>query len=181
MSYLQLVNGSHPLPRSFVPEDLVSFTNFEGTNVQVVSTVLDHFHAMRFDGMESGQLLDITSGYRSFDHQQQTFDRIVAHKGPQAAGKVVAYPGTSEHQLGLGIDVSNFTPGGVMRSDPQRFEWLHQHCYDYGFIVRYQKAYQPFTGVNEEPWHLRYVGVEHAKQIQHLNISLEQYLLLLHS
>ena len=99
----------------------------------------------------------------------------------QAAEKaktINAYPGTSEHELGLAADI--VTPSyqsldsGYDQTDA--FKWLVEHCADYGFILRYPKEKQDITKIIYEPWHYRYVGQEDAKIIMESGVTLEEYL-----
>ena len=93
---------------------------------------------------------------------------------------IVQYPGASEHQSGLAIDVinkagigKNFTNDAFANS--KEGKWLAEHCWDYGFIMRYTDEKEEITGIMGEEWHVRYVGLEHSKKIQELNYCLEEY------
>ncbi len=177
--FLQIVNSEHSISKDYIPNSLIEIVNRENKKVLIDKTAWKNFQLMVDEGVKCGQYLDLTSGYRSFEHQEKTLKAIIARKGTAVIGKLVALPGTSEHQLGLALDVSNFTEDGVMRSDEKRFVWLHQHCYEYGFILRYKKEFEEKTGVAFEPWHLRYVGKEHALKIRDMNIALEDYISIL--
>ena len=89
------------------------------------------------------------------------------------AATISAYPGTSEHELGLAVDFNSVET--TFESSPQ-FQWLKAHAADYGFILRYTKEKQSITGVIYEPWHYRYVGENHAKKINQLGYCLEEYI-----
>ena len=86
----------------------------------------------------------------------------------------MAEPGCSEHQLGLAIDIN--VPGASAFAGTKQCRWLHEHCWEYGFIVRYTKDKKDITGIEEEAWHIRYVGVDHAMRIRELGLCLEEYL-----
>ena len=99
----------------------------------------------------------------------------------QAADKaktINAYPGTSEHELGLAADI--VTPSyQMLNSDFDKtatFKWLKTHCAEYGFILRYPKEKQDITRIIYEPWHYRYVGKEAASEIYSQGICLEEYI-----
>lgn len=177
--YLQIVNPEHRVSRDYEPTSLIEILNREHNIVRINEVAWQNFCKLADRGIKEGQFLDLTSGYRSFEHQQRTLNAIVSKKGISAIGKRVAIPGTSEHQTGLALDVSNFSKEGIMRSDPNRFDWMHQYCYDYGFILRYKAEFEKVTGVTFEPWHLRYVGREHALKMRDMNIALEDYIKLL--
>lgn len=91
----------------------------------------------------------------------------------------VARPGASEHQTGLVMDVGqksdkvNLTGGfGATKGG----KWVAEHCWEYGFIIRYQKGWEEITGYEYEPWHVRYVGKENARRIHEQEMPLEEYL-----
>ena len=56
------------------------------------------------------------------------------------------------------------------------WDWLMNHCYEYGFILRYPEDKTEITGIDYEPWHYRYVGRENAQKIQESGQCLEEYL-----
>lgn len=98
---------------------------------------------------------------------------IPRRKAQELAEESVAVPGTSEHQLGIAVDIN---------ADPDKstgdevYEWLHKNSYKYGFIIRYPSDKTDITGTIYEPWHYRYVGVEAATEIYTQSICLEEYL-----
>lgn len=129
----------------------------------------------------------ICSSFRSMEKQEQLFDNKVnsflakgySQEAARAeAGKVVAVPGTSEHQLGLAVDIVDRNNQNLDASqettDVQ--QWLMQNSWRYGFILRYPTDKSTLTGIMYEPWHYRYVGKEAAKYIYENNICLEEYL-----
>ena len=89
----------------------------------------------------------------------------------ELAAKEVALPGTSEHQLGLALDIID--AGG---DSWDAWEWLLNNCQRYGFILRYPYNKTEVTGISHEPWHFRYVGVEAAEEIMGSGLALEEYL-----
>ena len=92
---------------------------------------------------------------------------------------MVAVPGTSEHQLGLAVDLvsSEYTGLDERQEETGSYQWLVKHCAEYGFILRYPNDKTEITGIIYEPWHFRYVGVEAAREIMDQGICLEEYLL----
>lgn len=94
------------------------------------------------------------------------------------AAKVVAYPGTSEHNLGLAVDIVSL--GYQLLDNKQattaEVRWLVENCADYGFILRYPQGKESITGIIYEPWHFRYVGVTAAQEIMDSGMCLEEYL-----
>ena len=80
-------------------------------------------------------------------------------------------PGTSEHHLGLAVDIVN-----VDNAEKLCLQWLGEHCWEYGFIVRYQEDKAHITGIVDEPWHFRYVGTAVSMQMKNSGLCLEEYL-----
>ena len=137
-----------------------------------------------FDGAaEAGLTLYATSGFRSYSTQKAIWDRKLEKMNEAAANKSVAKPGYSEHQTGLAMDVEGETTKGTglteaFGSSPEGI-WLAEHCHEYGFIIRYPKDKINITGYIYEPWHIRYVGREAAKEITELGVTFEEYILMI--
>ena len=129
----------------------------------------------------------ICSSYRTMDKQKKLYknkvDEYLAQGYSQedaeaAAGEVVAVPGTSEHQLGLALDIVDVA-NQVLDERQENTEvqkWLMKNSWKYGFILRYPTDKSDITGISYEPWHYRYVGKEAAKEIYEAGICLEEYL-----
>ena len=130
---------------------------------------------------EDGVKLISVSAYRSYEKQQSLYKNKVnyylkqgySQKGAEnKASTIVAIPGTSDHSLGLAVDFNYLE---------QRYEnkpelvWLKEHAEEYGFVMRYAKDKEQYTGVIYEPWHYRYVGKDHARKMNQLNMCLEEY------
>lgn len=118
--------------------------------------------AARDDGVQ----LVALSGYRSHDEQAATYAGWVARQGAAAADTASARPGHSEHQTGLALDVGQ--GGGcdlqVCFADTPAAAWAAEHAAEHGFVVRYPRGEHPTTGYWYEPWHLRHLGVERARE-----------------
>lgn len=136
---------------------------------------------------EAGCSPVICSSYRTWEKQEALFQnkvqRLMAqgYAGAEAeaeAGKAVAVPGTSEHQLGLAVDIVDLANQNLDESqeDTAVQQWLLAHSWEYGFILRYPQDKSGITGIIYEPWHYRYVGKEAAKEIYEQGICLEEYL-----
>lgn len=132
---------------------------------------------------ETGVTLKAVSGYRSYQRQatiyQNKLDRV---KTRAKADQFVARPGASEHQLGLAMDVGQKNDDVNLTSSfgkTKGGKWVAEHCWEYGFILRYQEGWEDVTGYAFEPWHVRYVGKDNARLIQAADMPLETYLLLL--
>ena len=96
----------------------------------------------------------------------------------EEASRSVAIPGTSEHQLGLALDIlgSGYSSLNEGFADTKAGQWLAENCAKYGFILRYPKGKEDITGIIYEPWHFRYVGNPHALMISDEGLTLEEYL-----
>ena len=139
------------------------------------------------DCQAAGCAPTIISGYRSYNVQSQLFrNQIREHQrrgysydeAYALASQIVAIPGTSEHQLGLALDIVDkyYSELNEKQGSTTTQKWLMEHCWEYGFILRYPPDSTEFTGIIYEPWHYRYVGVELAMELKELGISLEEYL-----
>ena len=115
-----------------------------------------------------------SSAYRSYKSQVRVLKDEISSKGVDYANKYVAKPGKSEHQSGLSIDVTN-EARCFDKTSPEA-QWLANNAYRFGFILRYPEGKEDITGYNYEPWHIRYVGKDAAKEIYEKNITLEEYL-----
>ena len=132
---------------------------------------------------ETGVTLKAVSGYRSYQRQSTIYQNKLDRVGSRAkADEYVARPGASEHQLALAMDVGQKSDDVNLTSSFGRTKggkWIAEHCWEYGFILRYQQGWEDVTGYAYEPWHVRYVGKENARLIHEANMPLETYLLLL--
>ena len=119
------------------------------------------------------------SGWRSQEEQQRIWDDTLAESGPDFTRKYVAYPGCSEHQTGLAIDLGR--AAGVIDFIRPAFPYdgicgaFRKAAAAYGFIQRYRREKESLTGIAEEPWHFRYVGAPHARLMGENGLCLEEY------
>ena len=136
---------------------------------------------------EAGNEPLICSAYRSMETQQSLFDQKVAKleaagkshdEAVQETAKEIAVPGTSEHQLGLTVDIVDMGNQNLTEEQEQTptQKWLMANSWRYGFIHRYPTGKSEITGIIYEPWHYRYVGKEAAQEIFNKGITLEEYL-----
>ena len=123
----------------------------------------------------------VVSGYRSPGQQEIVLDRAIqanenagmtATEAEEDALRTVAQPGYSEHHTGLAVDFNDVTDA-FEKSDAYR--WLTEHAAEYGFVQRYKKEKSAVTGIDRESWHYRYVGKDHAQEMERLNYCLEEY------
>lgn len=168
-----LVNRWNTLSADYVPELVIS-----QSGVQMVPEAADALDLMVAACKEAGYKPKVRTAYRDYAWQQQLFkDKCKEYPYEQAA-QIVAIPGTSEHQTGLAVDISDSTYTLLNRKqgDTEIQKWLWEHCWEYGFIVRYPDDTTDITGIIYESWHYRYVGVELAMEMKENGLCLEEYL-----
>ncbi len=180
---LRLINRSETLPKDYVPEEMILpevDTNkaSQQESIYMVPCAAAALEEMFSAAAEDGYTLLAVSGYRSYATQSLLFKRKVDSVGSrETAQKTVAPPGASEHQSGLAMDVVSDTFRYLNRDflNTPEGKWVSEHCWLFGFIVRYKDGWTKVTGCNPEPWHLRYIGVEHAAAVTRLDIPYETY------
>lgn len=182
--YLVLVNEDHPLDASYVPDALTDISE----QCQVDSRIAEDLQQMMADGAAEGLSMYVTSAYRSYERQAETFNASMQNRLNQGMTPLDAYretsiqvalPGTSEHATGLAVDIISTQYGELdeRQGDTAEQKWLMEHCWEYGFILRYPSQKSDITGIIYEPWHYRYVGKEAAEEITEKGLTLEEYLL----
>ncbi len=169
--HVVLVNGTYAVPKYYDTEFI------DVGDWKLVSTVCyDALMQMLEDCVAAGYEYYFNSGYRSYAAQEEIMDQRIAaymdefdidyRQAYVRAHRSVALPGHSEHHLGLAVD--------IVGEEAQI--WLAEHCWDYGFILRYTAEKEPITGVMDEPWHFRYVGTEVSLDMEGTGLCLEEYL-----
>ena len=128
---------------------------------------------MKADAAKEDLNLYIGSDFRDYAYQVKIYNNYNDLYGWEMADTFSARPGYSEHQTGLTIDCNTIDDAFGQTKEAQ---WLAEHCADYGFIIRFPDGKEDITGYQYEPWHIRYVGVDTAKEIDQLGVSLEEYL-----
>lgn len=180
--YLMLVNQSHPMEDGYVPE----LANIDDSH-QVDARVLESLQNMLKAASDEGYSLYVCSAYRSVDRQKELFNEsmidyvnqgMTYYEAAIETAKSIAWPGESEHATGLAMDIVSSDYAGLdeKQGETDDQKWLMEHCYEYGFILRYPKDKSEDTGIIYEPWHYRYVGVEAALAIRDQGVTLEEYL-----
>lgn len=179
---LVLVNPWNKLPEDFRVE-LKKLSN----GLRVDARIYDDLSAMLSDCRKAGLSPLVCSAYRSQETQTRLYRNKIsrlraagytAEKAVQEAGRWVAVPGTSEHQTGLAVDLVAASYQILDQKQEQTAEqkWLMEHCWEYGFILRYPTDKSEITGIGYEPWHYRYVGKTAAAAIHDSGLCLEEYL-----
>lgn len=174
---LILVNKDYKIPSGYDPE-LTELSNGQKVDSRIYPQLQKMFDDARAAGLE----LFVREGYRTTQEQQKIMDEKIEEyraegyshsEAKELAEKYVAIPGTSEHQLGLSVDINADTS---KCSSDAVYAWLAENAYKYGFIKRYPSEKVEITGINNEPWHYRYVGTEATAQMQESGLCLEEYI-----
>lgn len=174
---LLLVNKENPIPQDY---DVKLKKLYSGQYID--ARIYQSFQEMIKDARKEGIYLVVTSGYRTFRKQQSLMNEKIeefkangysANEAEEKAQAWVAIPGTSEHQLGLALDING---DGVHTENYKAYSWLSENSYRYGFILRYPPDKTEITGISDEPWHFRYVGTEAAAKMFNKNLCLEEYI-----
>lgn len=179
---LLLVNSENTIDQTFKPE-LADVQN----GYQMDKRAAEYAKRMIKDAKAQGVDLLVCSGYRSYESQNRNFNNYAANlqqagyskdEAVKETSRLIAYPGSSEHQTGLALDIVTPTYQGLNDgyADTAAAKWLYNNAADYGFILRYPKDKEDITKISFEPWHYRYVGEEAAREIMDQGICLEEYL-----
>ena len=183
-----LVNRENPLSDDYQVETRNIVNNGVTTDFKFDVRAVEHLEAMLKDAADAGHPVLIRSAHRTINYQKMLYNNKVqaylnAGYSQQAAqteaAKWVAVPGTSEHNLGIVVDIVNQGYTGELEQyfeEQPLFDWLLENCADYGFILRYPKTKESVTGIVYEPWHYRYIGVDLATEIHKQGITYEEYI-----
>ncbi|MBR4538849.1 MAG: M15 family metallopeptidase [Clostridia bacterium] len=168
-----LVNADHPLPEDFAPKELVNLYGqkrhflLANSSIELEREAFEAANRMfKLAEDEDMNGFILTSGYRTRERQAELF--------AESTDGTAQRPGCSEHETGLAFDVTARYDSGTFEDTPQ-FAWLYEHCWDFGFILRYPKGKTDITGIAYESWHYRYVGEEAARIIRENGWTLEEY------
>ena len=182
-----LANPWNPVPDDYTADFVTLSSKYAVEGCRVDSSCLEDLQQMIDDCNAASPTALVVSAYRDFDHQTRNYNRKVNYylnKGysradaEKEAATVVAVPGTSEHQLGLAVDIIDTRLWDLVEAQENQpaQKWLLENSWRYGFIFRYPKDKIDVTGIIYEPWHYRYVGRELAEEIHNSGLTLEEYL-----
>ena len=185
---LLLVNAQNPLPENYdyegnLTEIPTKYIN--GMLKQIDKDVWPYMQAMidaqRETQTDSKNWLYVRSPYRSYSTQKMLFTQetekwlktgLSSEEAETKAATIVTRPGTSEHNTGFSADFN--IAEDSFESTPM-FTWMQEHAADYGFVLRFPKGKESITGITYESWHYRFVGINNAKEMNRLNMCLEEY------
>lgn len=161
-----MASKQYPLPSDYAPGE--SAEAREAFNEMAAAAKLDGFSLVAF------------STYRSFERQQELYERYVSNDGQEEADRYSARPGHSEHQTGLAFDIGeeNFEEhfARVSFGETEAGKWLAENAHNYGFILRYPEGKEKLTGYMYEPWHFRYLGKETSQEILESGLTVEEFI-----
>ena len=177
-----LVNKEYVLPKNYIPKLVEPKVNHcqptsshkRYMREEAATALEEMFAAAKADGYD----LWVKTAYRSYSNQYSTYTWTLQYRGEKEAVSYHAFPGASEHQTGLAVDIvceaSNYE-NDLSFEKTKECAWLKENCYKYGFTLRYWEGKEHITGYNYEPWHYRYVGVELATYLMEQELTLEEY------
>lgn len=179
---LRLVNSKNRLDEDFSVTTAVIKDEFAAyDSMKFDARAIDSLHDMFKAAKQDGITLSVISSYRTVARQTTLYKNKINYyldkgygqaEAEAEAATVVAVPGTSEHNLGLAIDINSVEQNF---DETKEYRWLEKNAAKYGFVLRYPKSKEEITGIIYEPWHYRYVGVGAAKQMNDLGMCLEEY------
>ena len=180
---LLLVSRAQPLAEDYAPE----LTQLHDWPYSIAAIAYEPLRQMLAAGRAEGLSFTVASAYRSTDSQRQLFDEDVEARvsegmtedeAREETARWTMPPGCSEHETGLAVDIvatDNQRLDDTQEQTPETI-WLHENCWRFGFILRYQEGWEDITGYSYEPWHVRYVGLEHAQAMHEANVPMETYM-----
>lgn len=175
--YLTVVSRNRPYPESYSPS-----LAYIPDGYRLDSRAAEWFNKMYDAAAIDGIYLSPISAFRNYALQKELYQKKVQgflnqgysqSKAEDLAAKDTLPPGTSEHGLGLAVDIASVE---TSFENTKTFAWLQKNAQDYGFILRYAKNKADITSIMYEPWHWRYVGVTEAPKIKASGLCLEEYL-----
>ncbi len=177
--YLVVVNAKRAADGSYKPV----LSEIFDTGYYMEEGVTPYYEEMYTAAKKDGITLTPYSGYRSYERQRNNYINLTKQymsqyklneeEAARKAATVILPPGTSEHNLGLAMDICNTRDDFA---NTKEYKWLTENAHKYGFILRYTADKQDITGIVPEPWHWRFVGIEYAESIKNSGLCLEEYL-----
>ena len=168
-----LINKYHYVDKDFVPKDLVVLFDSR-QNAKMTRVAAEAYKEFIEGSKKDGLTLESTTAYRSYNFQNALYTNYVRQDGVKKADTYSARPGTSEHQLGLAVDLNDPNVSGA-RLNEKDGKWVRENAHKYGFILRYLEEFVPVTGYMYEPWHIRYLGKDLATKVYESGLTYDEY------
>lgn len=174
---LMLTNKFYSLDNTYNSDNMVKVSKqySYGNNQFVTEETYNAFIKMFKDAKKEDLTLIINSSFRSYEEQDEVYNEYLDSRGEEAANKIAAKAGFSEHQTGMAIDIQTYGSNAKTFEEFDEFKWLQDNAHKYGFILRYPKDKEYLTGYEYESWHYRYVGIDVATYIYENNITFDEY------
>jgi len=172
---LMIANKTYGLPSDYIPQDPYNGDATAITCIECIDkTVMEAFKIMQADAKALGLNIYIQSGYRSYKRQEVLFNQYASIDGEEAADKYSSRPGHSEHQTGFCFDLNSIDDSFANTNEGK---WVNENAYLYGFVIRFPKGKDEYTGYQYESWHLRFVGEYLAEKLYNNGdwLSIEEY------
>ncbi len=184
---IMLINKQHPIPEDYE----FTLATIKGS-MKCDERIIPELQQMMQEAKKDGVTLVIRSPYRDYERQIYLFNRKVKGymkkkmsylESYRTTAQAVTIPGASEHQAGLALDITSDSYSTLTQgfAETQAGQWLAEHSYEYGFILRYPEGKEDITGISFEPWHFRYVGKTAAKYMYDHDLTLEEFTVLLNN
>lgn len=174
--YLILVNKYNYLEENHEIPNLEDISlMYAYSNNRLQEEAVTNYVRMARSMKENGLSIIVNSSYRTYEEQEKIYNSFYKQYGEEYAEEYSAHAGYSEHETGLAVDIDTYRSTSASFEESEEFTWLKEHCYEYGYILRYPEGLEKITGYLYEPWHYRYVGIEAAKQIKEENITFDEY------
>ncbi len=166
-----VVNKYNKVPDGYRPPDLESY---DGHLLRKEAG--DAYVKMRNAASRDGYSMVVVSGYRTVDYQRNLYNSYLQTDSLEEVDRYSARAGFSEHHTGMALDLFGSSPGLNEFENTPEYKWLLENGYKYGFIIRYWTDIEKYTGYKNEPWHIRYVGVDVSTDMHNKNIKcFEEY------
>ena len=175
---LMLVNRMYGLDSKYTPEDIITIPiKYAYSGIKIKNSILDSIISLIDAAKEGGYTFVVSYGYRTYKEQKKLYDSYANSYGKASADEYVARPGHSEYETGLSFDLEPYKDMSKVKNikELEEYSWLRDNAHKYGFIFRFESDKEYLTGFSEDPWRLRYVGVDAAEMMYNEKICFEEY------
>ena len=175
---LMLVNRMYGLDSNYTPEDIITIPiKYAYSGIKIKNSILDSIISLIDAAKEEGYTFVVSYGYRTYKEQKKLYDSYANSYGKASADEYVARPGHSEYETGLSFDLEPYKDMSKVKDikELEEYSWLRENAHKYGFIFRFESDKEYLTGFSEDPWRLRYVGVDAAEMMYNEKICFEEY------
>lgn len=179
-SLSMLVNKTYYLDESYVPDNLTGLSNLYAAPDRELAGVAAEALAEWCNG---GRANDVyfyaTSAYRPYEAQEELYEGYIKSMGQEQTDAVSARPGFSEHQTGYTVDLAaTHEDNAADFSETRAYRWANEHCWEYGWLLRYPDGKTSITNYEYESWHYRYVGKDVAAAVHASGLTFDEFYML---